>query len=443
MKPSKYNFIFPQKNDETILYNSLYGSYSILTKDELDIVKQVLDNPSALERNDSTNTSVLIEQKYLIEASTDEIEIIKNRKRAGIKDSNRLDLVVMPTLDCNFACKYCYETHRSSRMTDETEKSVIKWLSVQIPKYKFVMLHWYGGEPLLCYKRIISLSKAVADIAVESKISYVIHITTNGSLINNERVKGLIDAGIFDYQITLDGSPEAHNKLRVQKDGKDSFSRIFENINALISADERVRITLRINFNHDNIHTIPHLLEMFPISVRARLRVVFEPILGSCALSATDNLSGVEISEAISNYYEKARQFGYDIVLGLSSIGTGKLVYCYAERESQFIINYNADIYKCSVSDFTFEKRVGYIRSDGILVKNENWDKWICADLFEEKCYSCGWLPLCMGGCRKARLQHKNTGGYCSLVPTNASYLLKQISFGRGEDVLRKDVFKE
>jgi sulfatase maturation enzyme AslB (radical SAM superfamily) len=57
-------------------------------------------------------------------------------------------------------------------------------------------------------------------------------------------------------------------------------------------------------------------------------------------------------------------------------------------------------------------------------------------DLFEEKCYSCQYLPLCMGGCRRARCEGVETGSYCRLVPTNASFALKAIAFGGFEELL-------
>jgi uncharacterized protein len=238
----------------------------------------------------------------------------------------------------------------------------------------------------------------------------------------------------------VDGPPETHDELRVLRNGKGTFKRLFQNINDLARADDQVKISLRVNFNHSNLHSIPRLLEMFPLDVRPHLRVVYEPIFGHCSLSATDNLPSKEISVAMADYYKLAEQLGYDVVLGQSGIYPGKLVYCYAERENQFIINHNGDVYKCSVSKFTPEGRVGFIHPDGVFVKeDEEWNKWVDVDLFEEQCYSCAYLPLCMGGCHKMRLQQKETGSYCALVPTNTSYLLKQIAFGDFESLLRQE----
>jgi radical SAM protein with 4Fe4S-binding SPASM domain len=126
-------------------------------------------------------------------------------------------------------------------------------------------------------------------------------------------------------------------------------------------------------------------------------------------------------------------------VLGLSGLSVGKLVYCYAERDNQLIINYNGDVHKCSVSNFRPEDRVGYIRADGRLVRDEQrWALWTDAQLSNSTCRACSYLPLCMGGCRKTRLEQEGPGDCCTLVPTNASYLLKQIAYGRFPNLVQQ-----
>lgn len=442
MKTSRYNiFVDSPESRETIIFNSLYGSLSIWDQDEIAIVKNILSHPKHSEDKNSKIKSVLQKQNNLIDDSIDEISIIENRKRSGISDANRLDIIVMPTLDCNLACPYCYEAHHASKLTDAAETAIKLWIGEQFPKYKVVMFHWFGGEPLLDYHRVLSITQHATAVSSSSGTSLIMHMTTNGYLLTTERIQGLINAGLYDFQITLDGPPEVHNRFRPSRNGEGTFDRIFQNIIALARADELVKISLRINFNHNNLEHIPLLLELFPIDVRAHLRVVYEPIFGNCSLSATDNLSPETISLAMSNHYTLARQLGYDVVLGTGSLNTGRLVYCYAERENQYIISYNGNVFKCSVSEFKPEERIGYLHPDGLFIKEDvQWSRWMDVDLFEDKCYSCIYLPLCMGGCRKTRLHNSSTGSYCSLVSTNSSYLLKQVAFGRFKEMMRENL---
>lgn len=438
MKPSIYNIVVDNPdNEEIILFNSLYGSLTVWEPAEFELVESILDNPLQRQGNFLDIWKILVEQKHILPDAVDEISLIEKRKMLGVKDENRLDLIIMPTLECNFSCTYCYEDHRTGKMCEETEVVIKKWLKTQIPNYKVIMLHWFGGEPLIGYKRVVSITKYAARVSADSGVKCVTHITTNGYLLNNKRIKKLINASIYDFQITVDGPPETHDKLRVLRNGKGTFSRLFQNINKLARADEAVKVSLRVNFNHTNINNIPKLLRMFPLDVRPQLRVVYEPIFGDCTLSALDNLQPEHISKTISDYYFLAEQLGYDVVLGKGGINPGKMVYCYAERENQIIINYNGDVFKCSVSTFDTQERVGYINAGGKLIRNNSkWDQWVAEPLFEEHCYECVHLPLCMGGCRKMRLQQESKGSYCSLVPTNTSYILKKVALGEFKNLL-------
>ena len=415
----------------------MYGSLTVFDREEKEMVHKIIENPNRF------NTDIkkeLIKQKYIIDESIDEIQIIRNRKRVGIIDKNRLDITIMPTLECNFSCVYCYETRTKGKMQDTTIKNIKKWITNEIPKYKVVMLQWYGGEPLLDYKSIVNLTKYVNKIAKSNNVYLIKHITTNGYSLTDSKIEELFELGILNFQITIDGTKEYHNKLRPLNNGKGNFDKIINNVIAIVSKRTDAKVTVRINFNDTNLKSIPDLLDKFPKKHRNQLRVSFEPIFGDCSVSAVDNISNDEISESLAKYYEYAKTIGYDVVFGEANIHTGKLVYCYAERENQVLINFNGDIFKCSVSDFYPNERFGYISENGKLVKNDIWKDWENYPLFDDICYSCKYLPLCMGGCRKSRISNKTTGSNCALVPTNASYILKQISF-QGFDNLMIDEF--
>jgi len=437
MKASRYNILVKSSEEETILFNSLYGSMSVLDSSGLGDAMKLLSNPVA---GDSAGMyAKLVEQKYLVEDTVDELELVRRRKLAGIRDHNRLDLFIMPTLDCNMACTYCYESHIPSMMSVETAEAIIRWIKRELPNYKVITLQWFGGEPLLGFQHVIRITRETRDIASSLGVSCILHMTTNGYLFNEERIRDIIDSGILDFQVTLDGPPTIHDRLRVRRDGQGTFDRIFQNIISLVRADRKVKVTLRVNFNHDNLHGIPTLLEMFPKDVREQLRVLYAPIFGDCRVSATVNLPSEDISASMDKYYRLAESLGYDVVMSKSIIEPGRLVYCYAERENQFIINYNADVYKCTVNGFDPENRVACLTSEGVMMREEEkWEQWVGLELFEERCLSCIYLPLCMGGCRKASMDHQGRGSHCSLIPANTQYLLKQVALGGINTLLRE-----
>lgn len=430
MKASLFNLYENIQYEEIVLFNTLHGSITIWNKEGFQIAKQLLDNLdfNALDEKTKLVMDTLVEGKYIIDDIVNEIEIIENRKACGMKDDHNLDVVIVPNMACNFACPYCFETHiPDSFMTDENAESIKRWLKKQIPKHKTLSLNWFGGEPLLSFERIISMSNYVNEICTVHDVKSLISITTNGYLLDKTRIKGLLDVGIYNYHITVDGPPEFHNKTRVLKDGTGSFLKIFENILLLVEADDSVHICLRVNFNHNNIHAIPDLLQLFPEEIRPRLSVLYEPIFGKKSWSAKDNISAEKISSEMINNYHLAQQIGYNIFY--RNIEVGKSVYCPSEKENHFVFHYNGDIFKCN-ANLNSKERFGYINSEGEIVRNkEQWDKWAGVGMFGKKCYSCKYLPLCMGGCRNMRLSCDDPGGFCTLIPHYISIALKTSAY--------------
>ena len=437
MRPSRYNISTENtETSELLVFNAMYGSSAVVAPTAKHEAQSILSGQCG---TDSMMINEFSRLGFLVDDQLDELSILKARKNAGIKDSNRLDVILMPNMDCSFACPYCYEKHdRRNHLSSETKESILKWMERVIPGHKVMKLTWFGGEPLLSADEVVEITRAIQGICEAHQVILLRSITTNGYHLSKNLIQRLIDVGVLNYQITVDGPPEIHNQTRILRSGKGSFDRIFQNIQDLTRADARARVSMRVNFNHRNIHTIPELLELFPSDIRHQLRVVFEPIFGTDALSATENLSPETISKTIGGYYERADSQGYDIQHG--GMGVGKLVYCYAEREDQFIVDYKGDVFKCSVGSFSSDERIGRISQPGELQYEEGrWRQWFGMNEFEAKCEECVFLPLCMGGCRRNRLDNRRTGSYCALVPANTSYVLKSVAFGTFNEILRSE----
>lgn len=431
MKPSRYNLLLPDtETGGLLLFNTLYGSLSRWEPREVANLEGTLASPSLSDGNRDL-LATLESLQYLVPDELDELEIVRSRKRAGVRDANRLDVTIMPTLDCNFACTYCYEVRRESRMKPATVRSICRWLEREIPGRKLLFLIWYGGEPLLQRLPVLEITRHARRLAESHGVATIFNVTTNGYCLTPARSRELVDLGILDYQVTIDGPRESHDRLRVLRSGRGTFDRVFSHLVSLARTDPAVSITLRINFNQTNLLAIPRLLTEVPEDIRPQLRLSLEPVFGEQSQSATANLESKIISDAVASAYQEAAGLGFDVVNGVSAIQAGKLVYCGAERESQTVINYNGDVFKCGVSRFDTSERVGFIDRDGTLVKDERaWGEYVSPDLFATVCEKCVHLPLCMGGCRAARLRAGNTGSFCALVPTNTAYVLQQIAYG-------------
>lgn len=63
-------------------------------------------------------------------------------------------LTILPTLNCNLSCKYCFEEahRRIEKMSPEIVKKLKQYIKEQYVhgrRTEYMDLHWFGGEPLL------------------------------------------------------------------------------------------------------------------------------------------------------------------------------------------------------------------------------------------------------------------------------------------------------
>jgi len=93
---------------------------------------------------------------------------------------------------------------------------------------------FYGGEPLIAFpiiKRVVAYTRKHKGKAVR------FNLTTNGTLLSEEISRFIIDEG-FRILFSLDGPASVHNRYRVFRNGKGSYSRVWEGIARLHALDE-------------------------------------------------------------------------------------------------------------------------------------------------------------------------------------------------------------
>ena len=175
---SKYNFIYKRGKDENVIYNTFSKALVVLSDDE----KERFDS------NELTSDEIineLLENRILIENTFSETDFLKyfhyKTKFAG----DTLFLTIAPTMDCNFACPYCYENRRKGKMSKEVQDALIKYVEETVTSgVTNIDISWYGGEPLLCVDIVESLSKRLTKVANDNKCNLKMHMVTNGYLLN-------------------------------------------------------------------------------------------------------------------------------------------------------------------------------------------------------------------------------------------------------------------
>lgn len=408
MKVSRFNIeVYEPSTRRHLIFNTLTKALVAFSEADYANVRRLLCSEST---EDSDAIARLASLGFLVEDGLDESAAVVRRQMLGTADPNRLDVIVMPNMNCNLSCTYCYERHESSEMSEDTEARLVAFLQSSADRFRALLLSWFGGEPLLSVDRLLRIQRAARDAAVSHGTLMASHITTNGLLLDEATARALIESGVRSYQITLDGPPDVHDRQRPRRGGQATFDRIFQNVSLLARQFSEANVKLRVNYYPATLDRIPDLLASFDAEIRPRLDLVLEPIFTSeyGEVRRPDSASSVS-PESI---YRVAMQMGFKATK--SGISETRLTYCYADRKSQVLINFNGDVFKCTVDKFKSSDRLGILGIQGEIV----WDskrlaEWFNVPAFEEKCHQCTYMPMCMGGCRKMRLRAGSIGDDC------------------------------
>ena len=178
----------------------------------------------------------------------------------------------------NILVHNCYEIHKANRyMTKEIAKKAIdaifdkEKMNDYITDFnKCAIIEFIGGEPLLNIEVIEFICEYFLYKATILNhpwaINYMFNITTNGTLLDNDRIKRWIEKykNRLSLGITIDGNKELHDSCRVFYDGSGSYDIVSKNVKYAI--ENYGMKSTKITFAPENIdkinESIPHLFNM-------------------------------------------------------------------------------------------------------------------------------------------------------------------------------------
>ncbi|MDD4052171.1 MAG: 4Fe-4S cluster-binding domain-containing protein [candidate division Zixibacteria bacterium] len=227
-KSSRYNFFFEANDGDYLLYNSMSGGFSLVYPAQVANVITLLGNPNSFELTTDGGKTLFqaaVAGGYILNSNVDELGVLQMVSLLGRFSSEHLQLTIMPTLDCNFQCTYCYEETRPEYMTNEVQEALISWVSEKVQTAKKFTVGWFGGEPLLHLDCIQRLSERFRSLCDTAGVTYFATVVTNGYLMNQDVVNDFEIWGVKNVQITLDGPPHIHNLQRPLQTGGRHITR--------------------------------------------------------------------------------------------------------------------------------------------------------------------------------------------------------------------------
>lgn len=359
----------------------------------------------------------LAEEGLVVEDTVDEVALIRSWFELYSRNPNMVHLTLLPAEACNFSCPYCFQyRHRSLMMKAEVYDGVFLFVKHLIEKRGSLNLElsWFGGEPTLATDCIIGFMERLNSL---SNLCTRAAMVTNGYLLTRETLARLVQSKVTEFQITLDGNRDSHDTLRALKNGEPTFDTIYNNLLSSRDLPMSFELVVRANFLKSNFNLMKGLVKQFASDFGgdSRYRLYFRPVYHfQTTRDDPEVLRGdiCTLSQGLSFQEELTRE----TVRILGQAPYGRMVdplprptpsWCPAQREQSYIVGADGLLFACDTLVGEPLKSIGSISEDGslrLLPGALGWRQSVF-DEADSTCLGCRLLPVCMGGCKRARLE--------------------------------------
>jgi uncharacterized protein len=400
---SRYTVRATMEDGRLILWSSYNGAMSIIRPELKEAVEALLTHRGFAARPRGL-VKYLRDKGFLVKEGTDEYRRIQIGFGQQQYRADRLELILLPSEDCNFRCTYCYEDFVRGTMQPWVRGGIKKLVEKRLNGLRSLSVAWFGGEPLYGWEAIEDLAPFFLETAERHSLHYGSNMTTNGYLLTPETAGKLLAWNVRSFQITLDGAPEDHDRNRPARDGQGTFWTIFNNLKSMRERTDLFRVDLRVNFDRQNHARIDDLLGMVQeeFGQDPRFNVRFRAVgqWGGPNDADLDVCVGDEAQQVAMELKEAARKRGLAGSDGLHEIkGMGAQV-CYAARPYNFIVGASGKLMKCTIDLDKYDRNVvGQLKEDGELALDVDKMGLWTEPAFERdgKCQKCVVLPVCQG----------------------------------------------
>ena len=448
MQPSMVNVRVPVKDTgDVFLMNTLSDAQLLVSADVSQLLERISHGETGFTGDERESLETLIENGFVVESCDHERQTLDEYFTKVREDTEQMKLTVLTTLQCNFACDYCFQGDHgdynkfAAKMSLDTARQVALWIERRLDEVKPEKFHLtlFGGEPLLNLPVGYSLAERVHALCAERDIPSSLSIITNGLLLTPEVVDRLLPYGLYGVKITLDGDRDTHNRMRPLRGRQGTFDRIIENVRRVA---DRVPITIGGNFDESSWESYPALLQFLKEQEFADriVKINFKPIIkspepetppvfaeatagkkaiipltlvganntplaGTCMTSAGAGAGRAAsgpcdschfADEKMSFLREETRNAGF---YTLDGVHMGP---CEIHRRHAYTIGPEGSLYACPGFTGDAAQSTGHIeRAD------DDWRR-AAAERFErlrphkDECGDCSFIPVCGGGCSMA-----------------------------------------
>ncbi len=440
MQLSKFNVQVPlPERNEVFLMNTFTDAQLLVSTDVTGLLDRIARGEAAVKDDERDTIDALVENGFVVESREQENAALGQFFTNLREDTDQLRVTVLTTLQCNFACDYCFQGDHgdynkfAKKMSLETAQQVVEWIGRRLDEVrpqKFV-LTLFGGEPLLNLPVAYYLAERCHAACAERGVPQFINVITNGLLLTPDVVNRLLPYGLGGVKVTLDGDKDTHNRMRPLRGRQGTFDKIIENVRQVAPL---IPITIGGNFDEASADSYPALLDFLREQEFAEhlAKINFKPVIkattespkgvipltlvtgapagdakplnGTCMTSlGAGSPKGSSVcdschfvDEKMSYLRDETRKRGFPTPDGVH------MGPCEIHRKHAYTLGPDGDLYACP--GFTGDSTESIGRIDG----QENALHRAAIARFEQlvpgkdECGDCGFVPVCGGGCSVA-----------------------------------------
>lgn len=259
-------------------------------------------------------------------------------KKYPLEASYPKNLMIELTNACNLRCTMCYNRlmkRKKGFMDGETYKLILE----NAKEIGIEMIGLYTTGESLLHPRIFDYIKLAKDMGFR-----YVYLTTNGNLLNEEKIKKIFESGLDSIKFSIDGtSKESYEKIRVGG----TFEILYGNIKMLREMRDKLGSKLKIYASFVLTNENSHELKEFKNFWKGLIDEVMVAVVGNQA-----NLQEKEFNKFIPGELKdkivKARDYCNLLWNRIIMTYDGKFTICSEDFEADLVYG---DIHNESMKD--------------------------------------------------------------------------------------------
>lgn len=279
MEPSKFNSFIEIDEQTWLAFNHTHGK---LIRASEPVLRYLRQEPGA--ELDKETVARLHDRGFVVESRDREMDYVAHNLNNFRFGRPVVNVSIVLTYACNMRCPYCYETAShppQTTMTPEMARRLVADIQARVEEVgaRGVALTLYGGEPFINRKVAKQIVDELQEYVTRKRLVFETIIISNGTLITEEAIEEL-RFGLKFVQLTLEGSPEYHDQVRIGPNAKGTFYRIIESAKMLLKAG--IGVQWRIQVSPEDWKAIGACFEALDaagVLKHPNVRLYFFPIL--------------------------------------------------------------------------------------------------------------------------------------------------------------------